>query len=108
VEIVPFGNAMSVVTELVNEARRRAGGDYGVMPRPELGLPALRPFEEFVRCQSDVSRHLPKEDRRDVAAAMKRQGGLTPVWMPKLPVRTALPNQYESEALEQSFDLPWF
>jgi len=50
-EIVLFGNPKSFVAELFKKARRRAGGDYGVMPRPELGLPALRPFEEFVRCQ---------------------------------------------------------
>ena len=78
------------------------------MPCPGALLPALRAFEELVRRQTNVSRHLPEEDRRDVAAAVKGQCRLTPVGMPILPVRTTLTNKYESQALEESFDLPWF
>jgi hypothetical protein len=61
----------------------------------------------LVRCYPDVSSDLPKEDRRNVATAVERQGGLSPVWMTILPVRASLPDERESEALEEPFDFPW-
>ena len=57
--------------------------------------------------QSDISRHLPEQDRRDVPASVKGEGCLTPVRMPILPVGAALSDQHESEAFEEPFDLPW-
>jgi len=62
--------------------------------------------EKLLGRQADVARDLPKKERRDVPPAVKRDRCLSAVGVPKLTMRAALPDDDETEALEEPFDLP--
>ena len=62
--------------------------------------------EKLLGRQADVARDLPKKERRDVPSAVKRDRRLPAVGVPKLTMRAALPDDDETEALEEPFDLP--
>lgn len=63
--------------------------------------------EKLLGRQADVARDLSKKERRDVPSAMERNRRLPSVGVPILPVGAALPDEDESQALEEPSDLPW-
>ena len=70
----------------------------------------VRPWGWLCRQQlfdrkTDVLRDLTKQCRRNIATLMKRNGGSSTVWMPKLSVRTSLADFREPQLSEKRHDL---
>lgn len=64
----------------------------------------LRPGQQLVHREPDVSCNLAKQGRRDVTPLMKWDGRDAPVGMPELLVRTALADLGEAGPIEQRDD----
>ncbi len=62
--------------------------------------------EKLLGRQADVARDLPKKERRDGPPPVERDRRLSAVGVPILPMGAALPDEDETEALEEPFDLP--
>ena len=67
---------------------------------------SLPTFEEFLGRHADVFDDLAKENGRDIPGGVERYGGDPAVGVPKLLVRSALPNLHEAECLEDTDNLP--
>jgi len=64
--------------------------------------------QHFVHSETDVSRDLPKKNRRDIAAFVEGHGGCAPVWMPELLVRASLPRFLETKGAQHGNDFGRF
>lgn len=59
--------------------------------------------EEFADGKADVAGDAAEENRRDVTPSVKRNGGCSPVWVPKLLMGTLLAHLVETEPAPESW-----
>jgi len=63
--------------------------------------------EQLLDRETNVSRNLPQQRRRNVPAGMERNRRATAVGMAVLPVGSALADLCEAKAFEQGRDFAW-
>jgi len=65
-------------------------------------------LKQLFKRKADVFGNLTQQDRRDIAALMKGHSGTSTFGVPKLFVRTSLPDFRETQRNQNSNDFAWF
>ena len=77
---------------------------------PQVSRMAVRALpvpDQFLDCQSDVTRDFAQQGRCDVPSGMERDGRGAAVGMAVLAMRATLTSQGEAVTEQQALDLPW-